>query len=191
MEFIPVDDENSDQAIAILSAAFHDAPVINWCCCHPASMTAFFQFTLPVFTRHKLTYLDSQARGCASWLGPNEKPTSPITFTGIRQVFGIAGFTGLYRMLLGANTTERYHPKTPHYYLFAIGVTPDSKGKGIGTRLISHMLQRCDAEGMPAYLENSKQENLTFYTGHGFTVKEQVRFAPSAPPLWLMWREPN
>ena len=29
MEFIPVDDENSDQAIAILSAAFHDDPEVR------------------------------------------------------------------------------------------------------------------------------------------------------------------
>jgi ribosomal protein S18 acetylase RimI-like enzyme len=93
-------------------------------------------------------------------------------------------------MLLSGMKTDRYHPKTPHYYLFAIGVRPDCKGQGIGTQLISHLLRQCDAQGMPAYLENSKEENLAFYEGHGFKVQQQIRFAKSAPPVWLMWREP-
>ncbi len=74
--------------------------------------------------------------------------------------------------------------------LFAIGVTPQNKGKGIGSALIAHVLRKCDEEGMPAYLENSKPENLPFYEGHGFRVLKEIRFARSAPPLWLMWREP-
>ena len=93
-------------------------------------------------------------------------------------------------MLLSGAKTEKYHPKTPHYYLFAIGVTPGNKGQGLGTALIAPLLQRCDAEGMPAYLENSKAENLRFYEGHGFKVLQQIRFSASAPPVWLMWREP-
>jgi len=87
--------------------------------------------------------------------------------------------------------TEHYHPKTPHYYLFAIGVLPQCKGQGLGTKLIQEVLRRCDEEGVPAYLENSKEENLPFYEGHGFKVQRQIRFATSAPPLWLMWRDPQ
>jgi GNAT superfamily N-acetyltransferase len=190
MSFIPVNDKNTDRAIEILAEAFHDDPVMNWSCCNPPSLIPFFEFTLPVFIRHSLTYLDPEERGAASWLGPNDKLKWPVTFSSVRHIFEIGGFTGLYRMMRSGQTTERHHPKTPHYYLFAIGVTPDNKGKGLGTKLISHMLKRCDAEGMPAYLENSKEENLPFYEGHGFAVRKEVRFAPSAPPLWLMWREP-
>jgi ribosomal protein S18 acetylase RimI-like enzyme len=85
---------------------------------------------------------------------------------------------------------EKNHPSAPHYYLFLIGVSPASKGQGIGTSLISHVLKMCDDQGVAAYLENSKEENLPFYEGHGFKVQKQIRFAASAPPLWLMWREP-
>lgn len=190
MHFTPVDEQNTERAIEILSEAFHDDPVMNWSCCNPPSLAPFFEFTLPVFVHHKLTYLDPEELGAASWLGPNEKLKWPVTFASVHKVFSIGGFTGLYRMMLSGRVTERNHPKTPHYYLFAIGVTPGNKGKGLGTSLISQILRRCDEEGMPAYLENSKAENLPFYEGHGFAVMKEVRFAPSAPPLWLMWREP-
>jgi GNAT superfamily N-acetyltransferase len=190
MKIKPVDGANADEAISILAEAFRDDPVINWSCNNPRTLESFFQMTLPVFIPHQLTYLDPLGRGAASWLGPGQKLSWPFTLSSTVKVMKLGGLTGVYRLLLSGLKTERYHPKTPHYYLFAIGVTPGNKGQGIGTSLISHVLRQCDAEGVPAYLENSKEENLPFYAGHGFKVQQQIRFAASAPPVWLMWREP-
>jgi GNAT superfamily N-acetyltransferase len=190
MQFRQVDETNTDEAIRILAAAFQDDPVINWTCKNPGTLEPFFEITLPVFIPHQLCYLDPQGRGAAAWLGPNQKLKWPVKFSSVIKILKLAGITGVYRMLLSGRTTERFHPKAPHYYLFAIGVTPGNKGRGLGTALITEILRRCDAEGIPAYLENSKEENLPFYAGHGFKVQRQIRFAPSAPPVWLMWREP-
>jgi len=186
-----VDEHNTDRAIDILAQAFRDDPVLNWSCRNPPSLAPFFEFTLPVFIRHGLTYLDPDGHGAACWLGPNEQLQWPINLANLVKVLRMSGPLGIYRMLLSANATERNHPAAPHYYLFAIGVIPGHKGQGLGSRLISHMLRRCDDEGVPAYLENSNANNLPFYEGHGFAVQRQIRFAASAPPLWLMWREPR
>lgn len=191
MNFTTVNKSNTADAVAILAEAFHDDPVINWCCNDPASLAPFFAFTLPVFIEQNLTYLDPQGRGAASWLGPGQSLRWPATVANALKVFRLGGSMGIYRMMRSGMTTERYHPKDPHYYLFAIGVKPGHKGQGIGTRLIAEILRRCDNENMPAYLENSKPENLRFYEGHGFKVQREIRFARSAPPIWLMWREPK
>ena len=190
MQFNVVDESNTIDAIRILAEAFRDDPVINWSCNHPPTLELFFQITLPVFIPHQLTYLDPQGRGAASWLGPNQKLKWPVSLSSVAKVLKLGGPKGVYRLLLSGSKTEQHHPKVPHYYLFAIGVVDGSKGQGIGTALMSHMLRQCDAAGMPAYLENSKEENLRFYEGHGFRVQKQIRFAASAPPVWLMWREP-
>ena len=190
MNFTTVDVANTDEAIRILAEAFADDPVINWTCNNPSSLDLFFRITLPVFIPHRFTYLDLQGRGAAAWLGPNQKLKWPVKLSSVAKVLKLGGLRGAYRLLLSGTKTEQYHPKTPHYYLFAIGVAPGHKGQGIGTQLISHLLRQCDAEGVPAYLENSKEENLAFYEGHGFKVQQQIRFADSAPPVWLMWREP-
>ena len=52
-------------------------------------------------------------------------------------------------------------------------------------------LRKCDDDILPAYLENSKRDNLAFYRGHGFEVVDEIRFATGAPPVWLMWRPPR
>jgi len=88
-----------------------------------------------------------------------------------------------------SRAAERHHPGAPHYYLMTVGTLPQYKGRGLGSRLIGHVLERCDREGMPAYLENSSGDNLGFYTAHGFWVIERIRFAASVPPVWMMWRE--
>jgi len=186
-----VDHSNLDEAVRILTAAFHDDPVMNWSCNYPPALTPFFEFTLPIFVPHGLTYMDAEGRGAACWLGPGETLQWPMELSSVFRIFRLGGLRGFYRMLLSGHHTEKNHPQEPHYYLFAIGVTPDNKGQGVGTQLIKEVLQTCDAEGMPAYLENSKEENLPFYLGHGFEVTREIRFAASAPPLWLMWRAPR
>ena len=174
----------------ILAAAFHDDPVLNWSCNHPPSLAPFFDFSLPVFIPHGLTYLDPQGRGAACWLGPNKKLRWPVTLSSAMKIQRLGGARGLYRMLRSGYQTEKHHPEAPHYYLFAIGVAPHNAGRGVGTALISGMLRRCDEEQMPAYLENSKADNLAFYEGHGFRVTGEIRFGRGAPPVWLMWRDP-
>ncbi|TFH38384.1 MAG: efflux RND transporter permease subunit, partial [Chrysiogenales bacterium] len=123
MNVKPVDASNTDEAIRILADAFQDDPVINWSCNSPPSLEPFFQFTMPVFIQHQLTYLDQEGRGAASWLGPGQTLKWPVTLSSVVKVLKLGGLKGVYRMLLSGMQTERHHPKTPHYYLFAIGVT--------------------------------------------------------------------
>ncbi|MDX1733562.1 MAG: N-acetyltransferase, partial [Halioglobus sp.] len=170
---------------------FSDDPVMNWSCNNPDSLVPFFELTLEPFLPHGLVYLDAQQRGAACWLGPGETLKWSYRPSNVSRIFRQVGLKGLYRMILSGMATEKHHPKAPHYYLFAIGAGSAYRGQGVGSALISHMLRRCDEEGVPAYLENSKEQNLRFYEGHGFRVQKEIRFADTAPPVWLMWREPG
>lgn len=186
-----VDAELTDEAVSILAQAFHDDPVINWACNFPDDLRPFFKITMPPFVGQGLTYVDKDRLGVACWQGPNQDIEWPYTFSTLVDIWRLGGPKAVYRMILSGSRTERFHPRAPHYYLFAIGVLPEAKGKGLGTGLISQVLRTCDEERMPAYLENSKEENLPFYQGHGFKVVEEVQISNSSPPLWLMWRDPR
>ncbi len=53
----------------------------------------------------------------------------------------------------------------------------EQQGKGVGGALMRPVLEHCDAEGIPCYLESSKERNLPFYRRHGFEVVEELSAA--------------
>ncbi|HEY5385843.1 MAG TPA: GNAT family N-acetyltransferase [Acidimicrobiales bacterium] len=86
---------------------------------------------------------------------------------------------------------ESKHPREPHWYLASLGTAVEQQGKGVGGALMRPVLDHCDAEGIPCYLESSKERNLPFYRRHGFEVVEEVPLPGDGPSLWTMWREPQ
>jgi ribosomal protein S18 acetylase RimI-like enzyme len=69
----------------------------------------------------------------------------------------------------------QYHPHEPHWYLAVLGVDVSRQGKGLGSLLMKHALQRVDAERLPAYLESSNPRNIPFYERHGFEVIGRIQ----------------
>ncbi len=91
--------------------------------------------------------------------------------------------------MLGAlNAIEKNHPTEPHEYLAFVGVAPERQGRGIGSMVMKPILDRCEAEGIPAYLEASSVRSRALYERHGFSVTEEVSIGKGAPPVWRMWR---
>jgi GNAT superfamily N-acetyltransferase len=94
--------------------------------------------------------------------------------------------------MIGAfNAVEKVHPKEEHYYLEALGTRQDMQSKGVGSAMIRHMLDRCDTEGMPAYLESSNPRNVPFYARHGFEKTGEIVAGKGAPTVTAMWRDPR
>ena len=87
------------------------------------------------------------------------------------------------------NLVESMHPKEPHWYLATLGTAVELQGRGVGSALMRPVLEHCDAEGLPAYLESSKERNVPFYRRHGFEVVREVSLPDSGPKIWTMWRD--
>jgi ribosomal protein S18 acetylase RimI-like enzyme len=98
--------------------------------------------------------------------------------------------TTLVTTLRMLNTLESSHPHEPHWYLASLGTAVEQQGKGVGSALMRPVLAHCDAEGLPCYLESSKERNVPFYRRHGFEVTKEVRLPGDGPTMWAMWREP-
>jgi GNAT superfamily N-acetyltransferase len=106
-----------------------------------------------VWLRHEETYTVEDSAGVCVWEPPGAwKPAvreQPSLLPAMLRVFG----RNLPRLLGTLNVVERNHPTEPHFYLAFVGVDPESQGRGIGSILMHPIVQRCDAEGIPAYLE--------------------------------------
>jgi ribosomal protein S18 acetylase RimI-like enzyme len=84
---------------------------------------------------------------------------------------------------------EEHHPGEPHYYIRYLGVATRFQGRGLGTALLQPTLERCDREGVPAYLEASTERSAALYERLGFVHVGELR-VPDGPPFWPMRRPP-
>lgn len=178
-----------------LAAAFIDDPVAVWTAPHehlrPRVLRRFFGEMLRTKLPHGFVYTDPDRRGGALWAPPGAWRTTA------RQDLRIAASMSHPRLWLraplvgrGLLGVERLHPpEPPHFYLSVLGVSPEAQGQGLGSRLLQPVLQLCDAEAVPAYLESSKESNIAFYARHGFRVTREIQL-PRGPMVWAMWRDP-
>ncbi len=95
---------------------------------------------------------------------------------------------GLDRLMALAEMTRELHPGGTHFYLFLLGAP--EQGHGHGATVLQPVLDRCDADGLPAYLESSSARNVPFYERNGFRVLWE-RAPDGGPTLRGMWREPT
>ncbi|WP_328331310.1 MULTISPECIES: GNAT family N-acetyltransferase [unclassified Streptomyces] len=93
--------------------------------------------------------------------------------------------------LVGRLTGELHPHDRAHAYLLMIGVTPERQGEGLGTTLMAPVLERCDREGIPAYLEASSARSRRLYERLGFVFTGTAVQLPDGPQMWPMWREPR
>lgn len=91
----------------------------------------------------------------------------------------------------GLLRAQSMHPEEPpHAYLAILGTDPAAQGRGLGSAMMAPVLEQCDRDGLGAYLESSKDQNIYFYARHGFRVTAERRL-PRGPRLWPMWRDPR
>ncbi|MHB1712057.1 MAG: GNAT family N-acetyltransferase, partial [Acidimicrobiales bacterium] len=74
----------------------------------------------------------------------------------------------MFRAMQLLMEVDALHPRKPHWYLATLGTEPDRQGTGIGSALLATALAQVDDEGMPAYLESSKERNVPLYARFGF-----------------------
>lgn len=178
-----------------LAAAFHDDPVMLHMLPRvpkrAKQMRVFFTAEMKrsltkgvVYTTDSLT-----AQGGAIWAAPGHWKLGGLELLRIAPTF-VAFGRDTPRALALLNKVEKVHPEEPHWYLGVLGTDPAHQGKGVGSALMQPVLDRCDDEGLGAYLESSKESNIPFYRRHGFEVRGEVTI-DGGPTLWPMWRDPR
>ena len=182
-----------------LASAFAEDPLFAWMAgaaptraLEPKVRIVFDVFVKLEFERDDhLVFTDDAGIGVAIWKAPNKwKMSTGDMFRALPAMLRALG-TKTPRMISAFNAIEKVHPKEEHYYLEALGTRQDMQSKGVGSAVIRHMLDRCDAEGLPAYLESSNVRNVPFYARHGFVSTGEIVVGKDAPTVTAMWRDPR
>ena len=176
-----------------LARSFHDDPVMTYVIPEKnrhARMRRLFELDIKAIAlRHDESYTTvGPITGAALWAPPNKWKTPVLSLLTTAPAFLRVLGTNLRPAMRLMGAVEKQHPREPHYYLSTLGTEPDFQGKGVGSALLQPVLARCDEEGVPAFLESSKEANIPFYRRHGFEVTSELT-VPGGPTLWLMWRD--
>jgi ribosomal protein S18 acetylase RimI-like enzyme len=178
----------------MLSRAFHDDPIVDWVFRdeqrRPRYTRRFFAGRARVLIDQREIYVADGTAAAAMWARPDEWRDPPLQ--ALKELAILAPGVGLRapQVVRGLVQVEAHHPKPPHWYLAVLGTDPSRQGEGLATRLLGTVLEECDRDEVPAYLETGTERNVAFYTRHGFKVSEELRL-PKGPPIWLMWRDPR
>jgi len=190
-------DEDTPALVDVLVRAFEDDPVANFMFSNerrrPIALKRFFSIQLSRdYLRTGEVWTTESRSGAAIW-GPPTKPRPGVRDL-VRVLPLIRELMPLDHMRLalrGLFVVESERPKVPHWYLATLGTDPAAQQHGVGSTLLSSTLVRIDQEGMPAYLECSKERNVSFYARFGFKVTKELTAVSGGPRIWLMWREPR
>jgi GNAT superfamily N-acetyltransferase len=180
----------------MLARAFLDDPVATWACrplaLRPATLQAFHATRLRHLLGHEEVWTTPARDSAALWAPPKRwKTTAREDLEFARCLLHPRLLARLPLITAGLLGVERRHPhRPPHWYLAVLGTDPDAQGQGLGSAVLAPVLARCDADGVGAYLESSKERNIDFYARHGFRVTAELGL-PRGPKLWAMWRDPR
>jgi GNAT superfamily N-acetyltransferase len=156
-------------------------------------MRRFFEFVLEgEFLPRGLVFTTEEIAAVAAWLppdGPDEvgdgtEDDGAREF--VRRLFG--AHAAIVEEIL--RVQGQHHPTERHDYLQFMGTLPGKQGRGIGTALLGPMLERCDQERVPAYLDASSEHSRDFYLGRGFEVVGELPLSTGAQ-FWQMRRLPR
>ena len=179
-----------------LARAFFDDPVAIWSCKHdvlrPRVLERFNATRVRQLLERDEVWTEETLSCAALWAPPRQWRGS------LRQDLEIAGCLLhprlIWRLPLlarGFGGMEFAHPREPpHWYLAVLGTDPTAQGQGLGSAALAPVLRRCDEDGVGAYLESSKESNISFYSRHGFRVTREIQL-PRGPKMWAMWRDPR
>ena len=180
-----------EQVSATLADAFATDPILQWLAPSQRSdkqLRRLIEIELAyyVFPAGRVLTTDD-FRGANLELPPGRwEMAVPLSgAVGFVRVFGLR----LPRARRLQRLFENNHLQEPHYYIRYLGVATRFQGQGLGTALLRSTLDRCDKEGVPAYLEASSERSAALYERLEFVHLGELE-VPNGPRFWPMRRPP-
>jgi GNAT superfamily N-acetyltransferase len=172
-----------------LALAFYDDPVLMWIVDdgprREQLLPRFFGAIAGSYLAYDETYAGDEDVSAAVWAPPGAEDDADLPAALGESVEEYAP-----RLSVVLGLMEATHPLEPLYYLFLLGTRPGWQGRGLGSALMAPVLETCDRDGMPAYLEATSRRNKHFYLRYGYEVTDEIHL-PGGPTMWCMWRSPR
>jgi GNAT superfamily N-acetyltransferase len=137
-------------------------------------------------------WVTDDVTAAAAWEAPGTGPLAAdlqaVVDRDLPRVFGARQPVVLASERLGALG----RPAEPHWWLTAVGTRPAYRRAGLGTAVLRPVLDRCDADGVPAAATVYTSTVVRWLQRSGFAVTHNTRTAVDHElPVWTLVRQPR
>ncbi len=116
-------------------------------------------------------FLSDDKTACALIVYPDKKTTTiKSILLDAKLILQCVGFNNVKKTLAREALIKKIQPKELMSYLWFIGVDPENQNNGIGSNLLSSLIEYSSHRNRPIYLETSIMKNLPWYKKFGFEI---------------------
>lgn len=120
-------------------------------------------------------FLSDDKKACALVTYPDKKKTTlKSILLDVKLILSAVGLKNIKKTLARESMINKIQPKEPKYYLWFIGVDPEYQNEGIGSILLSEIIENSEHKKRPIYLETSTLRNLPWYEKLGFKIYHEL-----------------
>lgn len=184
-------------ASEVLSNAFHEDPVFSKLIPNNKerykTLIKIFKFQIKYCLKHGVVLSTSNLKGISLWYPPENVFISiwkSIKNSSLSLIFKIK-WKNLHLLRKNDDFSEDLHKKLipdPHWYLSTIGIDPKHQGKGIGSRMLSFMINHIAKDHKTIFLETNSEKNVKLYKRFGFRILHKVLTPRTNIYHWSMIR---
>ena len=171
---------------ATVAAGFFIDPVTQWLLPDVEHrrkvILPMFEVYIDAYLPHGETFLTADGNRAAVWLPPEAQLLAAEQEQAfVHAVAALVG-PGVDRLFQLEEAFAEHHPAEPLYYCKFLSTVPAFQGRGIGSAFLWDMLQRADADELPAYHEATSPRNRALYERHGMSAAVSSSCPMVGPP---------
>ncbi len=168
--------------IDILKASFKDNKSVNYIITQDSRklqrIHALMDYSFEVCSMFGKVLLSDDHKACALLLYPEQKRTTLKSFwLDLKLIVTCIGLGNVFKAMDRESKIKKIQPQERLCYLWFIGVNPLYQGLGSASRLLEEIIQECESEQRPIYLETSTIKNLPWYKKFGFEIYDELNLS--------------
>lgn len=167
--------------VDILTQSFLDNKSVNYAIKQDARqeqrIRKLMEYSFDICSLFGDVFISEDRKGCALVVMPDKKKTTfKSVLLDIKLVFTAIGIANIKKAMKRESEINKIHPGKNLYYLWFIGVCPSGQGKGVGSRLLTEVIQEGLNKKRTVCLETSTLKNIPWYEKHGLKIYTELDF---------------
>jgi ribosomal protein S18 acetylase RimI-like enzyme len=168
-----------DFVVELLTTSFDNNPSVNYIVRQDdkriARIKSLMIYCFDVCTLFGDIWISDDQKSCALVLYPEQKKMTLTTiWLDIKLILQAVGLGGIPKTLNREAKIKKKQLQVPMVYLWFIGVSPLYQQRGLGSKLLQHVLDEAKLMNRPLFLETSVLKNITWYKRFGFHIYDTL-----------------